>query len=76
MCFRTIKLYRLHCHTNSPPSLLEEAMIIKARYISKHSPFCPVKPAHVLSLHIVSRKVTDQKFHKSFTDQIQRRITE
>lgn len=70
MHFRTIKIYRLHSHTNSPlPSL--EATIIKTRYISKHSPFSPVKPAHVLSLHLVPRKLTDQKFQKSFTDQIQ-----
>lgn len=59
----------------SPLPLLE-ATIIKTKYISKPSPFSPVKPAHFLSLHLVPRKVTDQKFRKSFTDQIQHMITE
>lgn len=72
---RTIRLYRLHSYTKSPLPLLE-ATIIKTKYISKHSPLSPVKPAHFLSLHLVTRKVTDQKFHKSFTDQIQHMITE
>lgn len=55
---------------------LLEGTIIKTKYISKHSPFSPVKPAHFLSLHLVPRKVTDQKFYKSFTYQIQHMITE
>lgn len=61
-----------------PYSLLPllEATIIKTRYISNYSPFSSVKPAHVLSLRLVPRKLTDQKFHKSFTDQIQHMITE
>lgn len=66
MCFRTIKIYRLHSQTNSPLPLLQ-ATIFKTRYISKHSPFSPVKPAHVLCLHLAPRKVTDQKFYKNFT---------
>lgn len=78
MHFRTIKIYRLHSHTNSPlPSL--EATITKTKYTYKHSPFSPVKLAHVshvLSVYLVPRKLTDQEFHKSFTDQIQHTITE
>lgn len=35
-----------------------------------------MKPAHVLRLHLAPRKVTDQKFYKNFTDQIQHMITE